>query len=195
MTFYDFILKDGKGNDISMEVYRDKVLLVVNTATQCGLTPQYEMLENMYKKYGDQGFEIIDFPCNQFLGQAPGSDDEIASFCTLNYGTTFSRFAKIDVNGENAAPLYTWLKEQAGAERENEESKNFVSKIKELGQEVIGNDIKWNFTKFLIDQHGTVVARFSPTCVQQDMGKEIEDLLWMPSKEMVCSPEFPKGCM
>lgn len=109
-TIYDFTVKDNKGNDISLDKYKGKVLLIVNTATECGFTPQYQGLEELYKKYKDQGFEILDFPSNQFGGQAPGTDTEIQNFCTSRFGTTFDRFAKIDVNGEKEDPLYSYLK-------------------------------------------------------------------------------------
>lgn len=177
MTIYDFKVKDGNQEEVSLSQYQGKVLLVVNTATDCGLTPQYEQLEALYKKFKDLGVEILDFPCNQFLGQAPGSDEEISTFCTLNYGTTFPRFAKIEVNGEHASPLYVWLKKQKAKENEDTELKSFVEKLKSLGQTVIGDDIKWNFTKFLIDRQGAVVGRFAPTRKPQDIEKEIEKLL------------------
>ena len=114
MNIYDFKVKDKKGNEVSMNDYKDKVLLIVNTATGCGFTPQYEGLQNLYEKYNDKGFEILDFPCNQFANQAPGTDEEIASFCSARYGITFPQFAKINVNGDDAEPLYKYLKEQQG---------------------------------------------------------------------------------
>ena len=157
MTIYDFTVKDPKGNEISLSEYKGKVLLIVNTATGCGFTPQYEGLEKLYKEYKDQGFEVLDFPCNQFLKQAPGTDDEISSFCILKYDTTFPRFKKIDVNGDNAIPLYKWLKEQKGG--------------------IFGNSIKWNFTKFLIDRTGKVVGRFSPTTTPAKIEGDIKKLL------------------
>ena len=139
MNIYDFNVADNKGNPVSLAAYDGKVLLVVNTATKCGLTPQYEGLEALYEKYHDQGFEILDFPCNQFAFQAPGSAETIDSFCKLRYDTKFPRFAKIKVNGKEADPLYVYLKEQKPGR------------------------IQWNFAKFLIDRHGEVVARFAPT--------------------------------
>lgn len=157
MTIYDFSVKDPKGNDISLADYKGKVLLIVNTATGCGFTPQYEGLEKLYKEYHSQGFEILDFPCNQFLNQAPGTDEEISGFCTLNYDTTFPRFKKIDVNGDAAIPLYKWLKEQKKG--------------------ILGNAIKWNFTKFLIDREGRVVKRYSPTTPPSKIEGEIKKLL------------------
>lgn len=156
-TIYDFTVKDNKGNDISLDKYKGKVLLIVNTATECGFTPQYQGLEDLYKKYKDQGFEILDFPSNQFGGQAPGTDAEIQNFCTARFGTTFDRFAKIDVNGEKEDPLYTYLKKSQGG--------------------LLGDKIKWNFTKFLIDRDGNVVERYSSQKKPENIAKEIEKLL------------------
>ena len=156
-TIYDFTVKDNKGNDISLDKYKGKVLLIVNTATECGFTPQYQGLEELYKKYKDQGFEILDFPSNQFGGQAPGTDAEIQNFCTARFGTTFDRFAKIDVNGENEDPLYSYLKKSQGG--------------------LLGDKIKWNFTKFLIDRDGNVVERYSSQKKPGNIAKEIEKLL------------------
>ncbi len=157
MNIYDFKVKDKKGNEVSMNDYKDKVLLIVNTATGCGFTPQYEGLQNLYEKYNDKGFEILDFPCNQFANQAPGTDEEIASFCSARYGITFPQFAKINVNGDDAEPLYKYLKEQQGG--------------------VMGSNIKWNFTKFLVDRSGNVVDRFAPTKNPESLEKDIEKLL------------------
>ncbi len=133
------------------------MLLVVNTATGCGFTPQYEGLQELYDKYQDKGFEILDFPCNQFGNQAPGSEDEIVSFCQLNYGVSFKQFAKIEVNGENEAPLYTYLKKQQGG--------------------ILGSKIKWNFTKFLVDRDGNVIDRFAPTVTPDKIEDRIKELL------------------
>ncbi len=177
MTVYDFKVKDAKNNEVSLADYKGKVLLIVNTATGCGFTPQYEGLENLYKKYKDQGLEILDFPCNQFLHQAPGTNDEIVSFCQLKYGTTFQTFSKIDVNGKNADPLFTYLKQEASKEIENSASGTFADKLKGLGQSVLGTDIKWNFTKFLINKDGNVVARFNPTLTPEDIDGKIAELL------------------
>ena len=135
---YQFKVLDGNGDSVALSQYRGKVLLVVNTATQCGYTPQYTDLQRIYETYKDSGFVILDFPCNQFGSQAPGSYDDIHDFCTGRYGITFPQFAKIDVNGANASPLYVWLK------------------TKKPG------DIKWNFTKFLLDRKGEVIRRFEP---------------------------------
>lgn len=154
---YDFIVKDIEGNDCSLSKYKGKVLLIVNTATRCGFTPQYEELEELYKKYKDQGLEILDFPCNQFGEQAPESNEEIASFCSLNFGVTFDQFAKIDVNGPNEDPLYTYLKEEKPG--------------------LLSKDIKWNFTKFLIDRQGNVVKRFAPKTSPKKIEEDIVALL------------------
>ena len=142
MNIYDFKVLNQSGEEVSLEEYRGKVLLIVNTATKCGFTPQYEALEAMYEELKDNGFEILDFPCNQFLHQAPGSDEDINSFCKLKYNTKFTRFKKIEVKGDNINPLYKWLICQ------NEKRKPV--------------SIKWNFTKFLINKNGEVVARFGP---------------------------------
>ncbi|HML67289.1 MAG TPA: glutathione peroxidase [Clostridia bacterium] len=157
MSFYDYTVKGRAGEDVSLSDYKGKVLLVVNTATGCGFTPQYEGLQKLYDTYKDKGFEVLDFPCNQFANQAPGTNEEIQSFCTLNYGTTFSRFAKIDVNGKNASDLYKFLKKQKGS--------------------VLGSSIKWNFTKFLIDREGNVVKRFAPADTPESIESDIAALL------------------
>ncbi|MCH5226033.1 MAG: glutathione peroxidase [Muribaculaceae bacterium] len=157
MEIYDFNVINNKGQEVSLSEYKGKVILIVNTATGCGFTPQYKGLEELYKKYKDEGLEILDFPCNQFGHQAPGSDKEIDSFCTLRYDTTFPRFRKIDVNGDNAAPLYKWLKKEKGG--------------------IFGNAIKWNFTKFLIDRNGKVVERYSPTTPPSKIEAKIKELL------------------
>lgn len=174
MTIYDFTVKDAVGKDVLLSEYEGKVLLVVNTATKCGLTPQYEALQTLYEKYYDRGFEILDFPCNQFRNQAPGSDGEISQFCTLNYGTTFPRFSKIDVNGEGADPLYVWLKQQAP---EDDKKVAFDALTRLMSRKKAPGDIKWNFGKFLIDRGGHVSGRFSPGCTPDKLEKEIEALL------------------
>lgn len=156
-TIYDFTVKNDKGEDVSLDKYAGKVLLIVNTATKCGFTKQYDGLEELYKKYKDQGFEILDFPCNQFAGQAPGTIEEINNFCALNFGTSFDRFDKIDVNGENEAPLYTYLKDQISAK--------------------LHKNIRWNFTKFLIDKNGVPVKRYDSMKKPANIAKDIEELL------------------
>ena len=157
MSVYDFVMKDAEGNDIPLADYKGKVLLIVNTATGCGFTPQYNGLEELYEKYRDKGFEILDFPCNQFGEQAPGTDAEITEFCTINFGVSFKQFSKIDVNGENEAPLYTYLKGEKGG--------------------ILGTKIKWNFTKFLVDREGNVVERYAPTVTPERMEPKITELL------------------
>ena len=155
MNIYDFNLKDAQGKEVSLSEYKGKVLLIVNTATGCGFTPQYEGLENLYKKYQAQGLEILDFPCNQFGNQAPGTEGEIVSFCQLNYGVSFKQFAKVEVNGENESPLFSYLKSQKGG--------------------LMGSKIKWNFTKFLVDSNGKVIERFSPTATPDKMEEKIKE--------------------
>lgn len=177
MTIYDFKVQDRAGNEVSLKDYQDQVLLIVNSATHCGLTPQYEGLEKLYQKYRDQGFEILDFPCNQFLAQAPGTNEEIAEFCQLNYGTSYKIFGKIEVNGDNAHPLYQFLKEQQAEDIENENSAKLKEVLFNLKQVFSGSSIKWNFTKFLIDRSGNVIKRFSPTVTSAELEHEIEALL------------------
>ena len=157
MGIYDYSVKAQDGSDIKLADYRDKVLLIVNTATGCGFTPQYEGLQDLYEKYEPQGLEILDFPCNQFANQAPGSDEEITDFCQSRYGVTFRQFKKIKVNGEGEEPLYTFLKSQQKG--------------------VMGNNIKWNFTKFLVDRKGNVVARFAPAVTPEKLDEQIKKLL------------------
>lgn len=178
---YDFNVLDRKGNEVSLSEYKGKVLLIVNTATRCGFTPQYEELEALYKLYKNRGLEILDFPCNQFGQQAPGSEEEIHSFCQLNFGTEFPQFKKIEVNGENETPLFTFLKSQKGFQ-----GFDMNHKIGALLHDMMLKadpdyaskpDIKWNFTKFLINKRGQVVARFEPTESIENIAKQIEELL------------------
>lgn len=169
MSVYDFTVTGRDGSEQSLSQYEGKVLLIVNTATGCGFTPHYEPLEAMYKEYRDQGFEILDFPCNQFADQAPGSDDEIHEFCQVKFGTEFPQFKKIDVNGENADPLFAYLATEKpfvsfGKGLKNKAVEKFASaNNKKFGDKAY---IKWNFTKFLVNRDGNVVERFEPT---QDM--------------------------
>lgn len=153
MKIYDFKVKDTKMNEVNLTDYKDKVLLVVNTATGCGFTPQYEGLQDLYEKYNSQGFEILDFPCNQFAFQAPGSEEKIVDFCQSRYGVTFKQFAKIKVNGPKQEPLYKYLK----TEKEG--------------------SIKWNFTKFLIDREGNIIERYSPKTKPEEIESKIKELL------------------
>ena len=177
MTIYDFTATDNKGNEVSLSKYKGKVVLIVNTATGCGFTPQYEGLEVLYQKYKEQGLVILDFPCNQFLGQAPGTDEEIESFCKLNYGTSFPRFKKIDVNGKNAHPLYVYLKEEAPQDIENKATPELKKVLQKMMQTFTKTAIKWNFTKFLINQQGEIVARLSPTVTPKELEPYIDKLI------------------
>lgn len=180
-TVYEFTVKDRKGNNISLKEYSNEVLLIVNTATKCGFTPQYEELEKLYEKYHPKGFEILDFPCNQFGQQAPGTDETIHNFCKLTYGTEFPRFKKLKVNGADADPLYTFLKEQKGFAGWDESHKLYPVLDKMLSEAdpnyKDSPDIKWNFTKFLINKKGHVVARFEPTEKMENIVKQIEELI------------------
>lgn len=165
-TVYDFTVKDRQGNEVSLGDYKGKVLLIVNTATGCGFTPHYEPLEAMYKEMKEKGLEILDFPCNQFADQAPGSDEEIHEFCTMKFGTEFPQFKKIDVNGDNADPLYVYLAGEKPFEGFGKGLKiAALSKFAQMNNKKFGDKayIQWNFTKFLIDREGKVIARFEPT--------------------------------
>ena len=179
MNIYDFTVKSPDGNDVCLASYRGKVLLVVNTATGCGFTPQYEELQKLYDKYKDCGFEVLDFPCNQFGNQAPEDDNEIQSFCSLNYGTTFPRFAKIDVIGENAIPLFKWLCENTKFEGFGLSPMGVMLNgvVKKMDKDFKNNsNVKWNFTKFLINRDGEIVSRFEPTDMK-NLEAEIEKQL------------------
>ena len=180
-TVYDFSVKDRKGKEVSLKEYANEVLLIVNTATKCGFTPQYEELEKLYEKYHSQGFEVLDFPCNQFGQQAPGTDESIHEFCKLNYGTEFPRFKKLKVNGDDADPLYKFLKEQkgfAGFDASHPLTPVLDKLLSENNPAYKENaDIKWNFTKFLINKRGQVVARFEPTESIENIAKQIEEIL------------------
>ena len=157
MNIYDFKATKMNGQEVSMEEYKGKVVVIVNTASKCGFTPQFEELEEMYKEYKEQGFEILGFPCNQFKSQDPGNNEEINNFCQLNYGVTFTMFEKIDVNGEDAHPLYKFLQNETKG--------------------LLGGKIKWNFAKFLINRDGEVSERYAPTTAPVKMKKDIEKLL------------------
>ena len=177
---YSFTAKDIEGKDVSFGRYKGQVLLIVNTATQCGFTPQYAELEALYRKYHDQGLEILDFPCNQFGAQAPGTLQEIRQFCTDHYAVTFPQFAKIDVNGANETPLYTYLKKQAGFKGfgQNERAQKMDRMMKKRDADYASKaDIKWNFTKFLVDSQGRVVNRFEPTADMKQVDDAIASLL------------------
>ena len=178
---YDFTVKDRRGNDVSLAEYKGKVLLIVNTATRCGFTPQYEELEALYKVYKEKGLEILDFPCNQFGQQAPGTEEEIHQFCTLNFGTEFPQFKKIEVNGENESPLFTYLKSQQGFkgfDLDHKIGKLLDDMLLKADPEYASKpDIKWNFTKFLIDREGNVVERYEPTTDIKVIEEDIKKLL------------------
>ncbi len=179
MGIYDFTVKARDGSEVSLSDYRGKVLLIVNTATRCGFTPQYEELQKLYDLHHEDGLEILDFPCNQFMEQAPGSDEEIHSFCTGRFGITFPQFSKIDVNGENAVPLYKYLTENTSFGGFSGPMGMVLKPVvKKMDKEYKDNGkIKWNFTKFLIDRSGEIAARFEPTCSLDRVKEEIEKLL------------------
>ena len=179
-TVYDFSLKDKQGNEVSLEQYKGKVLLIVNTATGCGFTPQYEDLEAMYHKLQSKGLEILDIPCNQFGHQAPGSDEEIKEFCTVKFGADFPQFKKSDVNGANELPLYTWLKSEKPCLGGYDEK--LAAVMEKLYNEANPeprkkDDIQWNFTKFLISRDGQVIARFETVVDMKEVEKQVEAAL------------------
>ena len=179
MSLYDIIVKNRQDEDIKLSNYKGKVLLIVNTATGCGFTPQYAGIEALYRKYHDKGLEVLDFPCNQFGHQAPGSDEEIHTFCTSKYNTSFDQLKKIDVNGENESPLFTYLKK----EQPYKPVKGLKDSIAMKGVEKISGtskspiDIRWNFTKFLVDRQGNVVGRYEPVISPEAMENQIKELL------------------
>ena len=180
-TLYDFTAKAQNGRTVPLKKYKGKVVLVVNTASQCGFTPQYAELERLYEKYADRGFEILDFPCNQFGGQSPESDAETTQFCRLNYGTQFPQFSKVEVNGEHETPLYAWLKSQKGIEgfdmSDPDGAMLHEMLLRQNHYYDAVPDIKWNFTKFLIDRKGRVVARFEPPVKISEIEKAVSGLL------------------
>lgn len=177
-SVYDFEVVNNKGEKVALSIYKGKLLLIVNTATECGFTPQYDDLEKLYEKYSAKGLEILDFPCNQFGGQAPGTDAEIQEFCSLKFGTKFPRFQKIEVNGEGAAPLYKYLKSQksfAGFKDGHKIGEILKKMLSEADPDYASKpDIKWNFTKFLVDKTGQVVCRFEPTADFEEITAEVE---------------------
>lgn len=181
MTVYDFKMRDIKGEEISLSAYSGKLLLIVNIASKCGFTPQYEGLEKLYEKFKERGFVILGFPSNQFLEQEPGSNEEISSFCSLNYGVTFPLFSKIDVRGEHADPLYRFLTQAApfkGFELDKESGKMIQGVVQKYYPEnVDGNEIKWNFTKFLVGRDGQVQGRFEPTVTPEELEPVIESAI------------------
>ena len=180
-SVYDFNVKNDEGKEVSLSDYKGKVMLIVNTATRCGFTPQYKELEELYQKYSQSGLEILDFPCNQFGQQAPGSIEEIHNFCTANFNIHFPQFDKIDVNGDNAHPLFTYLKSKqafVGFDLNERLGKLLDDMMRKNDPEFDKNpDIKWNFTKFLIDRQGNVIKRFEPTDKMADVELEIAKAL------------------
>lgn len=180
MSIYDINIKKADGSEVSMADYKGKLLLIVNTATGCGFTPQYDELQDIYELYADKGFEILDFPCNQFGGQAPGSDEEIHDFCTGRYGITFPQFAKINVNGEDAAPLYKYLTEKSSFNGFGKGPAALMMKavVKAKDKDYKNNgNIKWNFTKFLISRTGEIIARYEPTEKVENVKNKIAEII------------------
>ena len=180
MSIYDYSVTNTAGEEVSLKNYEGKVLLIVNTATGCGFTPQYEDIEKMYEDYHEKGLEIIDIPCNQFMGQTPGTDEEIHEFCTLHYNTQFPQMKKSEVNGENALPLYGYLKSQKGFEGFGKGMKSMAmgAMLSKIDKNYKNNpEIKWNFTKFVVDRQGNVVARFEPTADMAEVARCVASLL------------------
>lgn len=181
MSIYDFKIRSISGKEVSLAEYKGKVLLIVNTASKCGFTPQYEELQELYKMYQQYGLEILGFPSNQFAAQEPGSNDEVQSFCKINYGVTFPLFEKMDVRGDHAHPLFSYLTEKApfkGFDPNHPIADKLQSVLKDQFPELLeGNGIKWNFTKFLVDKQGNVVGRYEPTTAPLAMKSDIEKLL------------------
>ena len=180
MGFYDYSVTNTKGEEVNMKDFEGKVVLVVNTATGCGFTPQYKEIEEMYEKYHEKGLEILDIPCNQFAGQTPGTDEEIHEFCTLKYNTQFPQMKKSDVNGENELALYTYLKSQKSFEGFGKSPAAVAMSVmlKKIDKDYKNNpNIKWNFTKFVVDRNGEVVARFEPTANMKDVDECVASLL------------------
>jgi len=181
-SIYDITVSDINGNEVSLADYKGKVLLIVNVASKCGLTPQYEGLESLYRKYKEQGLEILAFPCNQFLEQEPGSNDEIVNFCSVNYDITFTLFDKINVNGDEESPLYTYLKAQAPFKGYPEGSEKFAEQLTMIHQKTgtgfeKGDAVKWNFGKFLVSRDGSAIIRFEPMVAPADMEADIQRML------------------
>ena len=176
---YDFKTRSNKGAEVDFAQFEGKVLMIVNTASKCGFTPQYDGLEALYQKYKDQGLVIVGFPCDQFAGQEPGSNEEIAEFCRINHGVTFPLMAKTDVNGDNAEPIFEYLKSQAPTEAYNGlKGKATRAMLKGLSKSMEkDSDILWNFTKFLVNRDGTVIKRYAPITTPEDIEKDIEGML------------------
>ena len=180
MSIYEFKVKAQDGSEVSLADYKGKVLLIVNTATGCGFTPQYDELQKLYEEHQKDGLEILDFPCNQFGEQAPGDDEEIHTFCTGRFGITFPQFSKVDVNGENAIPLYQWLAANSTFDGFGKNPMGLMmgQMLKKMDKDYKNNSaIKWNFTKFLVDRGGNVVARFEPTANMKAVKEKVEEIL------------------
>lgn len=180
MSIYDFKVKTLDGNEVSLEDYRGKVLLIINSATGCGFTPQYEGLQELYDAHKKDGFEILDFPCNQFFDQAPGTDEDIHTFCTGRFGITFPQFSKVDVVGENADPLFKYLAENTTFNGFGKGAMALLLKtsVKKMDKNYKENsNIKWNFTKFLIDRNGNIIARFEPTESMDTIKEKVKEIL------------------
>ena len=181
MSVYDFTARDIDGNEVDLKDYKGKALLIVNTASECGFTPQYEDLQKIYDLYQDKGLEILGFPCNQFMAQEPGVNEDIESFCKLNYGVSFQLFDKIDVNGKDAHPLFKYLKEEKhfkGLDMENPTNKILVPMLKERYPNFsVGNAIRWNFTKFLVDRKGQVVQRYESSVDPMSIEPQVKELI------------------
>ena len=180
MDIYDFSVFEPNGKEVKLSDFKGKVMIIVNTATGCGFTPHYKALERIYEQYHDKGLEIIDIPCNQFAGQTPGTDEEIHEFCTLKYNTQFPQMKKSDVNGENALPVYDYLKSQKGFEGfgKGVKAAAMSALLKKMDKDYKNNpDIKWNFAKFVVDRKGSVVARFEPTVSMDKLEKYIAEIM------------------
>lgn len=178
MSVYDFHAVLLNGQEVGLSEYRGKALLIVNTASKCGLTPHYEGIQRLHETYGQNGFTVLGFPCNQFGGQEPGTDEDIQSFCTTNYQVTFPLFSKVDVNGEHAHPLFQYLREQAPDDAGLDQNGGLYRHLKEKSPELLeGSNIRWNFTKFLIDREGRVFKRYAPTTLPESLAADIEALL------------------
>jgi glutathione peroxidase len=176
-TTYDFTVADADGGKVSLADYQGKVLLIVNVASKCGLTPQYEGLEALYREYKDQGLQVLGFPSNQFKGQEPGSDAEIQDFCRTTYDVTFPVFAKIDVNGDDADPLYQWLRAQAPAGEQSPETSAFLDRVKGLIDSTAADSVRWNFNKFLVGRDGEVIKRYEPPVTAEAIGADLVNYL------------------
>jgi len=178
MSAHAFTAKSSTGDEVSLEQYQGNVVLIVNTASKCGLTPQYEGLERLYRRFKEHGFVVLGFPCNQFGGQEPGSDREIRDFCSANYHVTFPLFQKIEVNGDGAHPLYQYLREQAPEDEGIDENSPLYQHLRAHAPELLqGSNIKWNFTKFLLDGKGNVVKRYAPSLSPEDIESDVQTLL------------------